>query len=125
MTRKPSLKEPEWIIQSRIAAYLSMIAGAAGLLFFSVPNEVVSHYKRKEYGTVQRLKNMGLTPGCADLVIIWQGRAFFLEVKTATGRLSSAQTLFKAAARSVGSKYAIVRSVGDVQKTLRFWKILS
>lgn len=62
----------------------------------------------------------GLPAGFSDLFGHRAGdaRAFYLEVKTATGRPSPAQLAFIAAMKKRGALAAIVRSVADARQAL-------
>lgn len=62
----------------------------------------------------------GLPVGFADLFGHRHpdARAFYLEVKTATGRVSPEQAAFISAMKKRGALAAIVRSVGDARRAL-------
>lgn len=57
----------------------------------------------------------GLYPGAADLLIVWKGMAYFIELKTETGRQTPAQKAFQAHAIGAGAFYAVVRSIEEFQ----------
>jgi hypothetical protein len=63
----------------------------------------------------------GLPVGFSDLFgsRVGDARAFFLEVKTATGRATPAQLAFLEAMRRRGALAEIVRSVTDARDVLR------
>ncbi len=54
--------------------------------------------------------------GVADIIIIKDGKAIFLEVKNEKGRQSEHQKDFEWAAVQAGATYKIVRSIEDVQR---------
>lgn len=62
----------------------------------------------------------GLPVGWPDLFGFRSGdaRAYFLEIKTATGRASHAQLAFIAAMRKRGAIAAVVRSVAEARQVL-------
>lgn len=62
---------------------------------------------------------MGLHPGFADIVVLSAGRVLFLELKSATGRLSEAQAAFRDDVRAQGHGWARVRSLDDALGALR------
>lgn len=62
---------------------------------------------------------MGVYAGFADLLIIAQGRVMFLEVKSATGRLSQPQRAFRDAVQAQGFAWALVRSQEDAVAAVR------
>lgn len=121
------MKESE--IQRQIVDYLSMSARRERLVFFSVPNEGTiagfSANRGKAFAIVNALKNMGMTPGVADLVICKAGRVFMLEIKTDKGRQSVTQKAFEQACRNAEIPYNIVRSLDEALSTLRLWRVLS
>ena len=116
-------------IQIAICDYLSLIAGRYGLLFFSVPNEAYAAGKGKrtlsgrEYGKINNLKRMGLTPGVSDLVLVHKGKTFFVEVKRQSGKLSENQKVFRQNALNAGAEYAVIRSVDEIETALKIWGI--
>jgi len=119
-------------IQIAIVEYLSLICRSHKFIFFSIPNESMTpkdgkKLSGKEYGRINRLKKMGLTPGVSDLEIVYKGSAYFLEVKRpgrAGSRLSESQNIFMKNSSAAGARYAIVRSVDDVIDALRIWRII-
>ena len=64
------------------------------------------------------LVGMGVHPGFADLMVISNGKVMFLEVKSSTGRLSTAQEEFRDAVKRQGFGWALVRSVDDAVTAL-------
>jgi hypothetical protein len=56
---------------------------------------------------------MGVHAGFADLIVICDGRALFLEVKSETGRLRKSQEVFRNTVCAQGFGWALVRSVDD------------
>ena len=53
--------------------------------------------------------------GLADILVVKDGRAIFLEVKNETGRPSQDQLDFGRDVMAAGADYRIVRSIEDVQ----------
>lgn len=71
-----------------------------------------------------RLKAQGVTAGFPDLLLMpGSGRAFVLEVKTPTGRVSPAQHALMDKLHHLGIEGAVVRSVNDVALALKAWGI--
>lgn len=54
--------------------------------------------------------------GVSDLILLKDGKAIFLEVKSAIGKLSPDQIKFKAFVEEAGSTYYTIRSIDDVMK---------
>jgi hypothetical protein len=123
-------KQTESKIQQAIVQYLSLIANGKDLVYFSIPNEAWGAGRRKkilsgpEYGKINELKKMGMLPGCADLCIVYNEKAYFIEVKTDTGKQSQAQILFMDNVLKAGCEYAVCRSVDDVKWCLKEWGVI-
>ena len=66
-----------------------------------------------------RLKAMGLKAGVPDILIIWRGEAFWIELKAKGGRVSSAQWETRTAIARAGSHVGFVYGVDEVDSLLR------
>ena len=53
--------------------------------------------------------------GISDIIVLCEGRAYFIEVKTQTGRQSDDQMLFQEFVERAGCEYLLVRCLEDVQ----------
>jgi hypothetical protein len=109
---------PEARLQKTIIQHLKL-CGVEGLLWFHPANE-----SKRSVVTGANLKALGMLPGVADLVIIKDGRAFFMEVKAEKGRLSDAQKEFAAAAVKAGAEWAVVHSIAEAITILRDWQVI-
>ena len=126
MGKTPAFKLSESTIQENIVEALSRLAVQNQFFFFSVPNErVFTRTKGQQIARLNKLKRMGLLPGCADLVIIKGGGAYFLEVKSATGKPSENQKIFYNTCVVNGARYAIAHSVREALGFLKLWRIIS
>ncbi len=76
---------------------------------------------RRSKAEAGRLKGMGVLPGVPDLIAIVDGRAFGLEVKTETGRLSVAQKAMAERFRRAGCEYEVARSIAAARQLLVRW----
>lgn len=112
-------------IQAQIVGILSFYARKNHFIFFSVPNERDLSGAVNRFALMANLKKMGFTPGVADLCIVKQGKAYFLEVKTPTGVVSDNQRIFMNAAANAGAHYAVVRSYEEAVAVLKQWEIFS
>ena len=66
----------------------------------------------------------GLTPGAPDLVILGNSRAYLIEIKTKTGKLSDHQSEFATWAVTKGAlAWCCARSLDDVRVALVEWGI--
>ena len=60
-------------------------------------------------------QGLGAHKGIADLVAMKRGRTVWVEVKTASGKLSSHQDRFCESVLHAGGEYVVARCVGDVE----------
>ena len=104
-------------IQAAIVSALSLL----GIFLFAVGNDFAGATSAAKAG---RLKAMGLRPGVSDLVIIGRdGKGYFLEIKTATGVLSSSQKNFRDLCSLRAWPYAIARSVDEAIDQCKKWDL--
>lgn len=102
-------------IQAAIVQALSLLR----VYCFMVPNDAAG---ATSVAKATRLKAMGLRAGVADLVLIGpDGKAYFLEVKTPTGRLSDSQKKFQELCLARDSPYAVARSVDEAVAQVKAW----
>ena len=123
--------KPETTLQILIVETLSILAARHKFVFFSVPNEAyqlgmaAKAATTRDHARMMTLKKMGLTPGVSDLIVLHNGRAFCLEVKTGTGRQSAEQVTFQTAVERIGVPYQVVRSVDEAIETLITWEVIA
>lgn len=111
------MKRPEQQLQRTVAAYLRLM----------LPDDVFwSAFPAGGGGRIRgaQLKAMGLRPGVPDLMFIYCGRAYFIELKSDKGRLSKAQDEACFAIGKAGCPNVVVcKTLGDVIGTLKHWGI--
>lgn len=59
------------------------------------------------------------TPGTPDVLVIHQGRALWLELKSPAGRQRPSQRAFQAGVEGAGCVYLVVRSLGELIEALQ------
>jgi hypothetical protein len=95
-------------------------AAAVRYLRTVCPECIVFHAANGEYRrpeTVRRLKAQGVLPGIFDLILIDpEGKHYYLEAKSATGRLTEAQQWFKKELILRCIPYVVFRSLDDVKE---------
>jgi hypothetical protein len=69
------------------------------------------------------LKAMGVVRGVPDIIVIWQGRVFGIELKADKGRTSMAQLATHQAMRAAGCEIAVCRTLDEVETAMRGWGI--
>jgi hypothetical protein len=65
----------------------------------------------------------GIVAGLTDLFVLYQGRAYFPEIKTPVGVLSDAQQAVAAAVLAAGGRCAVVRDAADMLVALDAWGV--
>ena len=64
-------------------------------------------------------KFLGVVKGRSDMVLYYLGRAFMIELKTASGKQSAAQVDWESLMRSQGFEYYVIRSLEDFQLLIK------
>lgn len=104
------MKPSETEIQSGICAYLTLRRH----FFWRLNNQGVSYIDR--HG-LRQFRTQHWTPrGLPDIVVVNDGHAVFIEVKSAKGKQSPDQIEFQRNAIKAGADYHVVRSISDVQQ---------
>lgn len=104
-------------IQAAIVSYLRRVA--PDIFVYAIPNG-----GGRSLSEGKKLKAEGVRAGVPDLgLILPDGRAAFLEVKTATGGLSPLQRGFRDWCAARGVPWALVRSIEDAAAALAAWNI--
>lgn len=109
---------PEAALQKAVLQHLNL-TGVPGLLWFHPANEGKRSLVNGFY-----LKSLGMLPGVADLVLVHEGRTYFLEIKAAGGRLSDAQREFAGRATAAGARWAVAYSIDAAITILRDWQLI-
>ena len=91
-----------------------------GAVIHHSPNETKWRSK-KAIMVVQKAKSMGTMPGFPDLMILFQGQFWAMEVKAEGGKVSMAQKAAGIRIEAAGGRWAVVRSVEDAEKCLSKW----
>lgn len=104
-------------VEKQIRDYL-LIALLPGVEHFHVPNGAKLGARQ-----VWQMKAAGMKAGIPDRCFLYQGRAYFIEVKKPGGVLSDSQRVMFPKIRTVGCPVEICRSVEDVERALVAWGI--
>ena len=99
----------------------------AQYLDLALPADAVWHHSpmggKRPKGEAGKLKSMGARAGWPDITIIWQGRAYFIELKVGDRTLSVAQMDTIGQLRRAGAEVALSRSLAVVTNILTAWGI--
>ena len=83
---------------------------------FSVPNDSKNAVEQ------QRKVNTGLMAGVSDLIVLINGNAIFVEIKTEIGKQSDKQKEFEETVTLQGFKYYLVRSLEEFKQIIETYK---
>lgn len=113
------MKHPESVLQRAIIKYL----GEVGIWAVHVPNgSKLAGSPEQRARTGARLKADGLAPGFPDLVLYAaDGRVGHIEVKSERGYHEVTQKACQSKLEALGHRYAVCRSLEDVEETLEQW----
>jgi hypothetical protein len=110
---------PEHDLQKQVLEVIALQSKSA--FAFAVPNAAM-----RSPALAARMKAEGLMSGVADLcVMLPEGKAGWLELKTATGRQSETQRTFEIVCIGLDHPYALVRSLDEAIAVLKSWGALT
>lgn len=93
--------------------------GAPGVFAFHVPN---GGYRRAREGAI--LKGLGVTPGVPDVMIVFKGRIYGLELKRPGGKPTEKQLLAMDAMDEAGAFVCMADGLDRALAVLEGWGIL-
>ncbi len=102
------MTETESQIQSAICDYLAI----KKYIFWRSNNIPPYDPKKKAFRRMPKY----CVNGVSDIILLLDGKVWFLEVKRKNTKQSPNQKEFEAMVRRGGAEYAIVRSIEDIQK---------
>jgi len=115
--------ESEHGIQRRIAGVLRIEIGAEakvsehGVTWFCIDHA-------NHHGEVPGIRvGRGIPPGIFDMLVLYQGRAFWIELKSRNGTVSDPQRSMAATLLLSGCRIGIARDEGEVLACLDEWGI--
>ena len=111
---KRARRRPEALIQESVCQYLALQERQGRLLWFAVPNG-----GSRNLLEAVNLKRQGTRKGIPDLVVIPKvGPVVFIELKSASGRMSKEQSAWLESLPLFGCPVAVCRSLDEVQQFL-------
>src|SRR6516225_2065924 len=114
-----SRARPEQQLQRSVLAHLGR-RGVPGLWWCHVPN---GGYRGAIEAAI--FKSLGVIAGVPDLLLIFSGQTYGLELKAAKGgRLSPAQIRTQAQMRQAGAVVATVTGIDEALQQLESWGLL-
>jgi hypothetical protein len=114
---------PEHSIQRTVVGVLRMEIGPEakisehGVTWFSIDHA-------NNHGEVPGIRvGRGIPPGIFDMVVLYQGRAFWIELKSRDGIVSDPQRSMAATLLLSGCRIGVARDVDEVLRLLTEWQI--
>src|SRR5690606_41873444 len=114
---KPRVRRPEQDLQRLVWKFL-LVALPGHAWAAHIPNGM---YRTPAEAGI--LKSMGQIPGVPDLLVVFEGRCFWIELKSKRGTLSMEQVACHQALRLAGCDIEVCRSIEEVEAALLKWKI--
>ncbi len=113
----PRRKTPEQALQRAVAEFLTLALPTPEAWFTTIP----AGGGGKVRGAI--LKGMGYKAGTPDMLVIYKWHAcpdiLWLELKSANGKLSKAQEQCRNDLEAAGCKWALCRTLEDVERALK------
>ena len=115
MTRR---RAPEACLQRSVIAQLQWRA-RPGVFAFHVPN---GGWRSKIEGAI--LKAIGTVAGVPDIICIFEGRCYALELKAERGRVTDLQRVVHERLREAGAHVAVAHGIDEALAWLEVWNLL-
>ena len=115
------LEEP---FQIETASLLDFVLDKTKTFWFHVPNQ--SPFNAESPHLIRagaRMKKQGRKAGIPDNCVVWDGRCFFIELKSRNGKPSPAQKVVIPALEAAGAPVVIAYSLEEVMDALAAWGI--
>ena len=119
LKKRRKRRHPEQDLQRAVIAFLDLALPKRDSFWFAVPNGAVLVSPREG----AKLKWLGGKPGVPDIMILYRGLAFGLELKTGPNKLSDAQIRVHQEMVKAGCYVAVCYSVDEVKDALIGWNV--
>jgi hypothetical protein len=113
-----TVQRPEQAIQKAVIAHLDT-RRVPGVFYFHVPS---GGYRRPIEAKI--FKSIGSKPGIPDLLFIFRGKVFGLELKTPGRHPTAIQHETMNAMRAAGATVAVAHGIDEATAQLEAWKLL-
>lgn len=111
------MKRPEQALHQSVARYLDGYLPKSATWF----HPANGGYRRPIEAKI--LKSLGVKAGIPDIAIVWEGRAYFIELKAGTGKLTDHQVNMMRELTDAGAGWRVCMSLDAVIETLKGWGI--
>jgi hypothetical protein len=114
---------PEASIQRTVAGVLRLELGPEGRISDAGVTWFAIDHATGDYATLGMRAGRGIPSGIFDMVVLYQGRAFWLELKRRDGVLDGDQRTMAATLLLSGCRIGVARDEGEVLACLDEWNI--
>jgi VRR-NUC domain len=111
-------RQPEAADQRAVIEHLAWRA-RPGVFAFHCPN---GGWRSRVEGAI--LKAIGTVAGVPDIICIFEGRCYALELKAERGRLTDVQRITHERLREAGAEVAVAHGVDEALARLEQWRLL-
>jgi hypothetical protein len=111
--KSPARKREEASLQVRVMQELDLLLPKEAFAFHC-PNG-----GKRDVIEAKNLQRQGVKPGIPDIIIMWSGRAFGLELKSKDGRVSDNQRTAFDKLRGAGMRIEVARSFPEAMDLIR------
>lgn len=89
------------------------------------PRHIIFHVPNQGKDRKEQLRKsfLGVLAGVSDLIILANGKTYFIEVKDDKGRQSPKQIEFQNRVKVQGFNYIVVRSLNEFKSKIRYWDL--
>jgi hypothetical protein len=112
------VKRLEQDIQRAVLDHLRM-RGNKGLVYFAVPN---GGFRSPIEASI--MKGLGVKAGVSDLILLYSGAFYAMELKAESGKATLPQAAFLAEVRAAGGHTAVCGSLDAAIECLEGWGLL-
>jgi hypothetical protein len=120
------MKRPEQDIHKAVAAHLRQ-RGAPGLVWWHTPNGAMLGGKRSRKGIAIQgsiMKGLGVRAGVSDILALYRGKFFALELKAEGGRPTEDQLAFHSEVKANGGFTCVADGLDRALRALEMWGLL-
>lgn len=105
---------PEDALQTAVAAYLDRCLPHASWFTATANGAFLGGDTKRRAIQSARMKRAGVKNGTPDILIVWDGRLFGIELKVGKGKLTDAQRDVADAMTKAGAGWTCARSIEEV-----------
>lgn len=87
------------------------------------PRQMIFHVANQTINEKERMRKLqiGMLPGVSDLIVLINGKTYFIEIKDDNGKQQPKQIEFQNRVEALGFEYVVIRSLRQFQKKVKEW----